>query len=92
MISNRPESEKGQIRLLAKRTAGPMWPIGDKSRELVHDGFLTELLNFKPTLPPREDNPFAESGLFLHDPDGRPFTPDTTALLGLETQGFRFRA
>ena len=81
MISNRPGSQEGQHRILAKRTAGPTWPRGEDESELVHEDFLTELSSFELGPANREENPFADSSLALHDPDRRPFSPDTSALL-----------
>lgn len=84
MVSIRPATGEGQIRIFAKRTAGPTWPIGGDEHELVYEDILTELSTFEPTAPNRENNPFPDAGLALHDPERRPWSPETCGILGWE--------
>ncbi|OJJ07291.1 hypothetical protein ASPVEDRAFT_363583 [Aspergillus versicolor CBS 583.65] len=85
MVSIRTCTE-GRIRILAKRTAGPTWPIGGDEHELVYEDILTEMSTFEPTAPIRGDNPFPDAGLVLYDPDRRPFSPETSGTLEWEKQ------
>ncbi|BCS28452.1 uncharacterized protein APUU_70022A [Aspergillus puulaauensis] len=84
MVSIRPATGEGQIHIFAKRTAGPTWPIGGDEHELVYEDILAELSSFEPTAPSRENNPFPDAGLALHDPDRRPLSPETSAILAWE--------
>jgi hypothetical protein len=72
------------ISILAKRTAGPTWPRGEDEHEIVYEDFLAEMEAFELLPLHRKESPFADCGLALHDPDQRPFTPDSTRVMGWE--------
>jgi hypothetical protein len=79
-----PGAAEDQIRIVAKRTAGPTWPRGEDEHEIVYEDFLAEMESFELVSLHRKESPFADCGLALHDPDQRPFTPDSTVVMRWE--------
>ncbi|KAL3447257.1 hypothetical protein BJX65DRAFT_318293 [Aspergillus insuetus] len=79
-----PGAAEDQIRIVAKRTAGPTWPRSEDEHEIVYEDFLAEMESFELLPLHRKESPFADCGLALHDPDQRPFTPDSTGVMGRE--------